>query len=444
MGSDKLELSEIVELVSKQTGAVVGTSVAVTKKVADSGVRGAAAVKNLLTRPFRKSVLESDRAAVRRKLEETRSKAEKTQSQLASQLRVLQAEKDSLISDLDGARREANEIRAQEDTVRAQVATLESDLTVVRHELEKARSEEKDAKSQLSSDVSAVRTEAETVLSKRGQEKVAVMSAEDQVESSMEATAAQPDEEISVGVAEIEAPTFLDVTLREAHEAVFPNVADRVIFTRALSDITSQDPGVRADAARVIAGIHHELSVRTLIARMAREPSSRVRQECVKALTRLKMKEGLGAVKRALTDEAASVRLAAVWALYHLGGAESAPELAHMFSDEDEEIRRRAAMCSGWLGQEKLAAKLLPLLADSSVSVRQAAIEAMANLRSRQVVSTLIEHLDDPEKTIRKAIIGALRAITGKKMNGAFPTDEKSLQLLMVRWHEWWREELLG
>jgi hypothetical protein len=270
------------------------------------------------------------------------------------------------------------------------------------------------------------------------------MSAEDQVESSMEATAAQQDEEISVGVAEVEAPTPFDVTLREAHEAVFPDVADRVIFTRALSDISSRDPGVRADAARTIAGIRHELSVRTLIARMVREPSSQVRQECVKALARLKMKEGLGGVKRALTDEAASVRLAAVWALYHLGGAESASELANLFSDEDEEIRRRAATCTGWLGQEKLAVKLLPLLADSSVSVRQAAIEAMANLRSRQVVSTLIEHLDDPEQVIRKAIINALRAITGKKMNGAFPTDEKSLQRLIVRWHEWWQEELLG
>lgn len=244
--------------------------------------------------------------------------------------------------------------------------------------------------------------------------------------------------------AEAKAPSPPDVTLKEAQMAAFPNVADKMIFTKALSDIASHDPGMRADAARVIAGIRHELSVRTLIARMVREPSSQVRQECVKALTTLEMKEGLGAVKRALTDEAASVRLAAVWALYHLGGAESAPELAHMFSDEDEEIRRRAATCTGWLGQEKLAVKLLPLLADSSVSVRQAAIEAMANLRSRQVVSTLIEHMEDPEKTVRKAIIGALRAITGKKMNGAFPTDEKSLQRLMVRWHEWWKEELLG
>ncbi len=243
---------------------------------------------------------------------------------------------------------------------------------------------------------------------------------------------------------EAKAPSPLEVTLKEAHEAVFPNIADRVIFTRALSDIASQDPGVRADATRVIAGIRHELSVKTLIARMVREPSSQVRQECVKALTTLEMKEGLGAVKRALTDEAASVRLAAVWAIYHLGGAESAPELAHMFSDEDEEIRRRAATCAGWLGQEKLAVKLLPLLADSRVSVRRAAIEAMANLRSRQVVSTLIEHLNDPEKMIRKAIIDALRAITGKKMNGPFPTDEKSLQRLMVRWHEWWKEEILG
>jgi len=55
MGSDKIELSGLVGAVSKQAGAVVGTSVVVSKKIAGSGVRGAAAVKDMVARPVRKS-----------------------------------------------------------------------------------------------------------------------------------------------------------------------------------------------------------------------------------------------------------------------------------------------------------------------------------------------------------------------------------------------------
>jgi HEAT repeat protein len=115
-----------------------------------------------------------------------------------------------------------------------------------------------------------------------------------------------------------------------------------------------------------------------------------------------------------------------------------------MFSDEDEEVRRRAAACVGWLGRKKFAVKLLPFLADSSVSVRLAAVEAMDNLGSRQVVSTLIKRLNDPEESVRKAIVHALKTITGKRMHGQFPTDERSLQRLIVRWQEWWQEEHHG
>ena len=244
--------------------------------------------------------------------------------------------------------------------------------------------------------------------------------------------------------AEAKTPSPPDVTLKEAQMAAFPNAADKIIFTRALSDIANHDPGMRADAARVIAGVRHKSSVNAIVAQMASEPSAQVRREYVKALVTLEMKEGVPAVERALTDEAASVRLAAVWALYHLAGAESAPTLAHMFSDEDEEVRRRAAACVGWLGQKKVAVKLLPFLADSSVSVRLAAVEAMGKLCSRQVVSTLIKRLNDPEESVRKAIVCSLKTITGKRMNGPFPTDERSLQRLIVRWCEWWQEEHHG
>ena len=231
------------------------------------------------------------------------------------------------------------------------------------------------------------------------------------------------------------------VTQEQVHAAVFSDTTEKIIFARALSDVSSHDAIARADAARVMAGVHHDLSVKALVAQMAREPSAQVRQECIKALTALKTKEALAAVDRALSDRAASVRLAAVWGLYHLNGAKSATALVHMLSDEDQDVRRRAATCIGWLGQEVLAVELLPLLADSRVSVRRAAVEAMGSLRCRQVVSALIEHLNDPEQSIRKAVLGAIQTFTGKKMRGPSPKSKKSFERLVARWREWWKEE---
>lgn len=233
-----------------------------------------------------------------------------------------------------------------------------------------------------------------------------------------------------------------NITLKDVRVAVFPNEADRIIFKSALSDVASHDVSVRADGIRTMAGIRHELSVKAIIAQMAREPSPKVRQECIKALTTLERKEGLSTIVRALKDQAALVRLAAVWGLYRLAGAECAPALMKLFSDEDDEIRRRAATCIGWLGQDTFAVKLLPLLADKSVSVRRAAIEAMGNLRSRRVVSNLIECMNDPEESIRKAVLCALETITGKKMGQRFSINEKSHQLLIERWRAWWNDEV--
>jgi HEAT repeat protein len=68
----------------------------------------------------------------------------------------------------------------------------------------------------------------------------------------------------------------------------------------------------------------------------------------------------------------------------------------------------------------------------------------MGKLRSRRVISALIEHLNDPEKSIRRIILESLKRITGKKMSGPLPKDEKALQCFIARWREWWKGELLG
>jgi hypothetical protein len=429
--------SGIVCVVSRQAGTVAGRSVAISKKIAGCGVKAVTAAKDGLKRPLNKksrttseasapesrdkretgrkkgakaliTALESELAAAQRKLKKAHSRAEKTQSKLASQLGELKAEKESLLSDLEQAKSEANEAAAREGEAKTRVAALESDLAA---QLEKSHKEEEDAKSQPPSDLSDVRPEEETALSDRAKEKV-------------------------------EIPSPAAVTDKEVQAAVFPNTTDKIIFMRALSDIASQDATVRVNAAKTMAGVRHELSVKALVARMASESSAQVRQECIKALAALGMKEALPAVKRALTDEVRSVRLAAVWGLYHLAGTESVPALIRMFYDEDEEVRRRAITCIGWLGQEELAVELLPLLDDSSVSVGRAAVEAMGKLGNRQTVSALIERLNDPDVSIRKAVLGALKTITGKQMSGPFPRDEKSLQRLIARWQEWWKEEL--
>jgi HEAT repeat protein len=456
MGHDDKESSGIISVVSRQAGTVAGTSVVIGKKIAGCSAKTATAAKDWLKQPLKTlmpardkksrstsetsvlesrdeqetgrkkaakaliAVLESDLAAAQRELKKVQNNAEKTQSKLASQLGELKAEKESLNS-------------AQ------------------RH-LEKFRKEEEGVKSQPPSDLSNVQPEEKTGLSDRAEEKIEVVLTEEKVESAMEPTVTQSVEELNVkteeqpsqGVLEVEMPSPVAVTDEEAQAAVFPSATDKIIFMRALSDIASEDVAARADAARVMASISHELSVRVLVAQMAREPSPQARQECIKALTTLGKQEGLPAIEGALTDESASVRLAGVRGLYHVAGAESASALTRMFSDESEGVRRRAASCVGWLGQKELAVELLPLLTDSSISVRRAAAEAMGNLRSRQVVSALIERLNDPEKSVRKAVLGAIETTTGKKMKEPFPTNEKSLQRLIARWREWWKEELLG
>jgi len=291
------------------------------------------------------AALESDLAGAQRELKKAWSNAEKTQSKLASHLNELKAEKESLLSDLEQAKSEDSEAAARENEVKTRVAALESDLAAARCQLEKPRKEEEDTMSQPSSDLNTMGIE-EIELSHQAEEKVRVVSTEEEVKSAIEPTVAQSVKE--------EIPAPVAVTDEDVQAAIFPNATDKIIFSSALSDIASQDATVRVDAVKTMAGIRHELSVKALAAQMACESSAQVRQECIKALVALEMTEAIPAIECALTDKASSVRLAVVWGLYHLAGTGSALALTGMLSDEDEEVRRRAATCIGWLGKDEL------------------------------------------------------------------------------------------
>jgi len=378
-----------------------------------------------------------------RALAEAQNQVGQMQSEFASQLSELQAEKDSLIFDLEQSTKEVNDLKSIEVTLRARIAALESELEAAKGKPSSPLIHAKPLLSQV--DIS--RIEPEVLLSEQEHKKPVVEETEQEVESSIKTTAVQSDEqeqsEIEVKepvpvIAETSSSVPAEVTAEEVNAADFDSATEKVIFIKALSEISSQYKAIRVDAVKTIAGIDHELSVRALIGQIAKEPVPQVRAECIKALAELNRKEGLPAIERALTEEALSVRLAAVRGLYRLGGLTSAPQLLRMLCDENKEVRRRTATCIGWLGREDLAVELVPLLDDSSASVRRAAIEAMGNLHSQKVVEELIVHLTDPEKMIRKVIIAALKTITGKKMSGPFPGNEKSVLRLVARWQQWW------
>jgi hypothetical protein len=468
MGSDKITLSRVVETVSRQAGAAVGASVAISKKVAASGIKGAAAVRDLVTLPVRKSVPvtgkraepASEASSLNPKTKEAAAREGLMRAQVAVLQSGLAATRRELEKAHSGERKRAHaeqiaKIRAESKEViaktKAEVAELATKVKADAEEaIAKLRSETEEESKAYAQQIAKIRAEGEETIAKA---KVLATEAAAKVKTDAKETITKlksEDEEKSKtctqNIVKIEKPKALNpaaVTQEQVHAAVFSDTTEKIIFARALSDVSSHDAAARADAARVMAGVHHDLSVKALVAQMAREPSTQVRQEYIKALTALKTKEALAAVDRALSDRAASVRLAAVWGLYHLAGAQSAPALVRMLSDEDQDVRRRAATCIGWLGQEVLAVELLPLLADSNVSVRRAVVEAMGSLRCRQVVSALIEHLNDPEQSIRKAVLGAIQTITGKKMSGPSPKSKKSFERLVARWREWWKEEYL-
>jgi len=243
-----------------------------------------------------------------------------------------------------------------------------------------------------------------------------MLKPESGLESEIEVDAEEIDSEL---MSELEVTESVELTAEDVQAADFKNEAERIIFTKALSDFTRADAAVRVDATKAIGDIAHELSARLIAAHLTDETSAVVRQECIKALTTLEMPEGLSAVESALKDETASVRLAAVWGIYRLAEIESLPKLLEMLPDSDEGVRRRAVTCIGWLGGQ---------------------LKTIGESQLRRVVLALIGCLDDSAESTRKAALDALQAVTGKKMSKSRTSPER----LIEQWRNWWKAELLG
>ena len=373
----------------------------------------------------RTDALKSELAATRRKLEELRSRAESAQAEHASERKQLQSEKDSLVCEVRTARKEADQSKVRKDAMSKRLAELESEISVLRGGPSPARRKKPVG--------NTTGTEKQTGLSVAVEEAQATATApfgSEEVKPSTEAVTQRQQTDViveKVGGRKLKSESKMKsggaepkkVTPEQAKAADFKNETDREIFLKAFSDFDSPKATVRADAAAAIAGIRHELSSRFLITHIADEPSAYVRQECIKALTALQSREGVGTIERALTDEAAYVRLAAVWGLYHLVGTASIGALTRMLYDRDASVRRRAVICMGWLGGQG---------------------GNDGNNYSHKVVSALIRCLGDRSQSIKEAAIDALEAVTGQKM----PAPRTSAERLVEQWRQWWKSESSG
>ena len=448
---EKPKASGIVGAASKITGASVGTAVLSCKKVFQflAGMPlsrplpelepQAVAEAPALQPPGdekvedRVAALEDRLAQAQRELTQARDEAREAQAQLRSQLNALQAENQSLRAELTDARQAASNASGREGADGARVAALEPELADAQRGSTNARDETTQAQSRPESQLADVR--------KAAAEEAATGRAPTALHPDAEADAAKDAREPRPTIAGSEETSSGGVTPEEVEAATFAGATEKVMFRRALSVMESADQAARIEAARMLGGIRHRLTVRAIGGRFAREPAADVREECVKALSRLGLQEGVSVAERALADAAVSVRLAAVRGICRLAGPGGATTLVPVLRDESEDVRRRAATCIGWLGQKRLAAELLPLLADRSAAVRSAALEAMGNLRSRQVAARVVELLDDPEESVRQKAFRALRAITGEQIADTLPEDEGSRHRLIARWRARWEEE---
>ncbi len=463
------ELSGVMVSISRFAGSCVGTVAAAGKKITGAVTSGITSVGDLLTQPIDTQELNeteqtepmpeaSDIGARDEQHPEQGNSAKSLISVLESdlvatrhRLQKAQSEKEALLTELEHARTQTNEATIQTSEAKTQAAVLkilETNLAAAeQHNLDKSRKEDQHIKPQSPSKMNPVQTEQEDKLPKPVEE-VVVEAGEEKTRSLTETIVPHFNKEVktkkqpSQAASEIEMPSPPAVTDEQVQAAVFSRVTDKILFAKAVSDITNQNVVVRLDAVKIMADIGHELSVKALAAHMASEQSPQVRQECIKTLTTLGMKEGLPVIENALSDETGLVRMAAVWGLYRLAGTQSTTALAGMLSDKDEGVRRRAAACIGWLGKTRLALDLTILLDDDSVLVRRAAAEAMGNLANPQVVMSMIEHLKDPDKETRKIILCAIEKITGKKIGKSFPTNKTDLDRLIARWRQWWKEDM--
>lgn len=183
---------------------------------------------------------------------------------------------------------------------------------------------------------------------------------------------------------------------------------------RALGSLRADDAGVRSDAADLLGlrGYAHRDQLTEPLVALLGDQDPVVRASALRALGRLRIREGLPAYVRALRDPAPDVRLTAAAALWRVPAPVVVPALVKALRDRHAPVRKWAATALGTIGDRRAVEELAALLDDSDKDVRLEVIRSLRRLADPRALDPLESHggaavaLDLDER--REALAAAL------------------------------------
>jgi hypothetical protein len=153
--------------------------------------------------------------------------------------------------------------------------------------------------------------------------------------------------------------------------------ADRVLWERAMGDLSAPAATTRLRAIRQLEALGAGAAAPLLAAALGREADGGVKVELLRALARFAEPFAAGLAAAELADARPEVRAEALQALAAVAEQEAAPHLLRGLGDRSPLVRRRAAVLLGTARGEQVEAALVAALRDGDAGVARAAAAAL-------------------------------------------------------------------
>lgn len=167
-----------------------------------------------------------------------------------------------------------------------------------------------------------------------------------------------------------------------AMAGMLPTRADRVLYERAMADLSASEPPVRKRAIRQLAALGARAAAPLLASALGREADASVKVTLLEALGRFQEPFAADLAVRELSDPRAEVRAAALEMLAAVAQELAQPHLARRLGDPSPIVRRRAAVLLGFARGELAEAALAGALRDADPGVARAAAAALSGRAS--------------------------------------------------------------
>ncbi len=163
---------------------------------------------------------------------------------------------------------------------------------------------------------------------------------------------------------------------------LLPARADRVLYERAMAELTAGEAPARKRAIRQLAALGARASAPLLAAALGREPDAEVKVALLEAMGSFQEPFAADLAVRELGDARPAVRAAALEMLASVAPEAALPHLARALADPGPLVRRRAAVLLGFVRGEVAEAALCGALRDADPGVARAARAALSGRSS--------------------------------------------------------------